>query len=379
MHIKSYKKDGKTFYMFQGYAGVDPATGKRIRLTRRGFKSHKEAELEFYRLQLQIQAEGYQKVKKYTYKEVYELWLEEYKNTVKESTLHKTETNFRIHILPLLGSLNIELIKVTHCQKAINTWFGKVKNYRCMNSYCGLVFKHAMKLGIINEDPTKLITIPVRLDEIEEQEAEGNYFTKEELTAFLNGIGTNRRWKTFFHVLAFSGCRKGELLALTWDDVDFKNSQINVNKTLTYGLGNKLIVQTPKTKKSKRVIPMDPGTMQLLKDWKSCQAEMMLKFGFNTLKPKQLVFTNTKNTFIPPQKIGRILNEYCDRIHLRRITPHGFRHTHCSILFEAGASLKEVQERLGHSDIHTTMNIYAHVTKEKKEETAMKFANFLGL
>lgn len=60
-------------------------------------------------------------------------------------------------------------------------------------------------------------------------------------------------------------------------------------------------------------------------------------------------------------------------------SPHGFRHTHCSLLFEAGASIKEVQERLGHEDIKTTMNIYAHVTENVKEKTAEKFAQFLGV
>lgn len=67
------------------------------------------------------------------------------------------------------------------------------------------------------------------------------------------------------------------------------------------------------------------------------------------------------------------------RVLMRRITTHGFRHTHCSLLFEAGASIKEVQDRLGHSDIKTTMNIYAHVSKEKKEQTADIFAQYVGI
>ncbi|HCU0710950.1 TPA: tyrosine-type recombinase/integrase, partial [Enterococcus faecalis] len=62
---------------------------------------------------------------------------------------------------------------------------------------------------------------------------------------------------------------------------------------------------------------------------------------------------------------------------LKYITTHGFRHTHCSLLFEAGASIKEVQERLGHSDVHTTLNIYAHVSKQIKAETANKFADYV--
>ncbi|WP_392387012.1 tyrosine-type recombinase/integrase [Streptococcus suis] len=70
---------------------------------------------------------------------------------------------------------------------------------------------------------------------------------------------------------------------------------------------------------------------------------------------------------------------YSEKYDLPYITPHGFRHTHCSLLFEAGASIKEVQERLGHEDIKTTMNIYAHVTENTKEKTAEKFAQFLGM
>lgn len=62
-----------------------------------------------------------------------------------------------------------------------------------------------------------------------------------------------------------------------------------------------------------------------------------------------------------------------------QITPHGFRHTHCSLLFESGASIKEVQERLGHKDIKTTMNIYAHVTPKSIKETGDRFAKFMGM
>ena len=124
---------------------------------------------------------------------------------------------------------------------------------------------------------------------------------------------------------------------------------------------------------------MDDSTMQIMKEWKSKQAKEMLSLGYNTMGKNQLVFTNLKNKFINPQKIGQKIRPICKKIDLKEITPHGFRHTHCSLLFEAGASIKEVQERLGHADIQTTMNIYAHVTEKKKEETAQKFAAYLNI
>ena len=84
------------------------------------------------------------------------------------------------------------------------------------------------------------------------EETVENFFTKDELLTFLESIDS-QKWKTLFRVLAYSGFRKGEVLALTWNDINFKASTISVSKTLTLGLGNKLIVQTPKTKKMRRL------------------------------------------------------------------------------------------------------------------------------
>jgi site-specific recombinase XerD len=93
---------------------------------------------------------------------------------------------------------------------------------------------------------------------------------------------------------------------------------------------------------------------------------------------EQLIFPNTKNEFMSPTKPDKVLEKIIQRNDLKRITVHGFRHSHCSILFEAGASIKEVQDRLGHSDIKVTMNIYAHVTEKAKEKTAEKFAKYVN-
>ncbi|SLM97812.1 Integrase [Brachybacterium faecium] len=73
-----------------------------------------------------------------------------------------------------------------------------------------------------------------------------------------------------------------------------------------------------------------------------------------------------------------MLNKIITKYNLKRITTHGFRHTHCSLLFESGASIQEVQDRLGHSDVQTTMNIYTHVTEKAKEQTADKFAQYVS-
>jgi len=101
--------------------------------------------------------------------------------------------------------------------------------------------------------------------------------------------------------------------------------------------------------------------------------------GFNTMQKDQLVFSNTKNSFIQPAKTNDWLKSIINKNGLPAISTHGFRHTHCSLLFEAGASIKSVQDRLGHSDVKTTMDVYALVTASAKEDEIQKFEAFLDI
>ncbi|MFC6347556.1 site-specific integrase [Vagococcus carniphilus] len=218
------------------------------------------------------------------------------------------------------------------------------------------------------------------MEEVKE-ETEFNYYTKEELIEFLDLIKKSNNLKayTVFHLLAFSGLRQGELLALTWSDINFELKTLTVSKTLTRGENSRLIVLPPKTKKSARTMALDDGTLSILKTWRKVQRTEALTVGFNTMSKDQLIFTNIDNGFLSPAKSRKWLVAIQEQYNLKKITVHGFRHTHCSLLFEAGAAIPEVQERLGHTDVKTTLNIYTHVTKKTKKETALKFAKYLDI
>lgn len=209
---------------------------------------------------------------------------------------------------------------------------------------------------------------------------EENFYTKDQLILFLNCLEQENNFKvyTLFRLLAFSGMRKGEALALQWDDIDFKNNEITINKAISRGKDNKLYLKTTKTR-SNRTIKMDEKTMTILHDWKKKQKQHYLILGYNTLKPKQLVFSNEYNEFLQPTKTRKWLIQVQEKYNLKKITTHGLRHTHCSLLFEAGASIKEVQDRLGHTDVKTTMDVYAHITKEAKEGVMKKFKNYIDI
>ncbi|MFL2129729.1 site-specific integrase [Ruoffia sp. FAM 24228] len=164
---------------------------------------------------------------------------------------------------------------------------------------------------------------------------------------------------------------------LKWKDIDEVNQTLTVRRVLAQG-EHGTIFQSPKTKASHRTISIDNITMDLLVNWRNIQRKDLLSFGINANGPEQLVFTNQKNNPLNLYYIGTALQRITKLHKLKHINVHGFRHTHCALLFEAKLEMKEVQERLGHANIETTMNIYDHVTQNRRDEAAEKFAQFMS-
>ena len=377
LKIKSYeKKDGKTYYKFQTYLGVDE-TGKMVRASRRGFTSKAAARKKAMQLKAQYQESGYTKPTYETFEEVYETWFKViYKEDVRESTAVKTRELFDNHILKDLGKMRIQAIAPKHCQEAVFEWSEKITKAKVMKNYCKRSFDYAITLDIIKDNPTAHVHVPKMRNE---NKREINFYDKDELRIFLECVkkDINPRWYPMFRLLAFSGMRKGEVLGLQWKDIDFENKEVYVHKTLARGRDNTLIIQDTKTTAGERSISLD-DILSILKQWRKAQYEDYLKLGMNTLSDDQYLFTTLENEFIQHSNLTAFMDKIIKAHNLKRITVHQLRHSHCSLLFEAGASIKEVQERLGHSSYEVTVNIYTHVTEKAKEETAVKFAQFVG-
>lgn len=378
--IKKYtNKDGSTLWKFRTYLGTDQTTGKQKFTNRQGFKTKKEAQLALARLQSGIE-QTTTRGNISTFEDVYNLWYPSYKLSVKESSAWKTKRLFDNTILPAFGNKRLNKITIAYCQKIANKWFAEYSRGSMYYNYASKVLDYAITLELIDKNPMKAILKPKQ--KASDKDPNSNFYDKDELQHFLSCAKQMQtmKWHVFFTLLAYTGMRKGEALALEWSDINSSDKILNVNRTLTVGQNNKQIVQTPKTNKGYREITLNDGTIKLLKQWRLEQKKEMLAFGFNTIKPHQLVFSKlTDNGYLSLSKPTNVIQRIYERFDIKhRITVHGFRHTHCSLLFEAGASIKEVQDRLGHSDIKTTMNIYAHVTKKAKTDTAEKFARFIN-
>ncbi|MHC5249136.1 site-specific integrase [Enterococcus sp. LJL90] len=374
-NIKKYtKKDGSSAYQFNAYLGVDPLTGKSKRTTRRGFKTQKEAKLALAQLQLEVEAKGFQTQTFATFQELYDFWFLQYSNTVKKSTANRVMYLFKNQILPTMGDWRLNKISIQACQSAMNDWASKFPaTYRSMKSYSQRLLNYAIEIQLIQFNPMEKVILP-KIKRKSKLDNKG-YLDKDELIKFLEEVQQNEEFSVYaiFRMLAFTGMRKGELFALTWSDLDFKEQTISISKTASYLERSKILTDT-KTEGSERIISIDEVTLSILKKWKLEQKKLLLSRGLRIESDlNQLVFSNDKNELYYNAFLNGILRRY----NAYNITPHSFRHTHASLLFESGATIKQVQDRLGHTEVTTTLNIYTHVTKTAEKNTAINFLKFM--
>lgn len=379
--IRKYtKEDGTKAYMFQLYLGIDPITGKPRKTTRRGFRNIAEAKTALSRLELEISERGLptSQRKIMTFQEIYELWFEQYKTTIKESSAFSQRANINRHILPNFGTLKLDKITTPFCQSQVNSWFKTVKNYHNLVGITRQILEYAKVMKQIANNPMDNIIIPKRKNTLDNKREQANFYDKQQLKEFMQALQDHSTLQmlVIFRVLAFTGIRKGEMAALKWSDFDFSSGTLSISRTIAKNEKGKYYFQTPKTKNSVRTISVDKETMNLLKKWRNEQRKEYFRKGVNIDATDELVFHNRDGGTVQ-STLGGFLKRFTARYDLPPIKPHGFRHTHASLLFESGATIKEVQDRLGHENVKTTMDIYTHVTKTAREKTAEKFAKYI--
>jgi integrase len=182
-----------------------------------------------------------------------------------------------------------------------------------------------------------------------------------------------------FTTLAYTGLRIGELLALKWTDFDGEKGTLRVTKTLYNPRNNikEFELLPPKTTGSIRTIRIDEMLVKMLKRHEIKQKEIKLQKG-PVYVDSQFIFA--RNDGYP--QLRKVIETRLKRLLKKadidkNITPHSFRHTHTSLLIEAGVGVKEIQQRLGHTDINTTMNIYAHMTTNMEEKASHQFSKLM--
>lgn len=377
--IKYTNKDNETLYRFRFYAGIDELTGKQRYIRRQGFTSEKAAKNELLKIEYLVSTNQYYKdVKSGKFGDVLDEWLKLHKTTVKASTLVRENSCITNHIKPYVKNMYVDKITLRQCQDFTNKAFAAAPAaYTQIIGIVKSVLDYALRLGMIESNPMLYVIKPRK--KIDVSDKHDNFYNKDELKKFLDvAKNTDLKKYTLFRLLAFSGIRIGECLALTWHDLNYKNNTIAINKTLAR-IKDKLVIQTPKTKSSNRVISLDAETMQVLKTWQLEQRKQLLKIGINSMNKHQLIFSNGNNEYIYSGTVRKSIKILAKKAGIHLITTHGFRHTHATLLFASGMDIKQVQARLGHSNVQTTLNIYTHAIQDKQDKIGDEFARYINL
>jgi len=363
----------------------DQISGKRKQITRSGFSTKKEAQLAASQLEKDIANGNLIMESKITFGEFFREWLVHYEKQAKVSSVRARRIAAK-NLLEVWNNRRLSSITRKMYQDHLNGLSEKYSpNYLdSIHSTGNMIFNYALSLELIKSNPTdhfKMQKKKIEVADIESENIEEGFLEKEELSHFLkvtaeHGLESDM---LIFTTLAYTGLRIGELVALKWSDIDTNKKSLRVTKTYYNPNNNKseFKLLTPKTKGSIRTIIIDDLVISLLKKHRIKQKEHILKTGF-IYKDENFIFAGKEGFPMVIKLVTTRLQRLLSKSDItKRLTLHGFRHTHTSLLIEAGVGVKEIQQRLGHTDINTTMNIYAHMTKNMEEKASQQFSKLM--
>ncbi|MEQ7179769.1 tyrosine-type recombinase/integrase [Enterococcus thailandicus] len=223
----------------------------------------------------------------------------------------------------------------------------------------------AIRQNILSDNPCRLIKkLPIKQKRM-------NYWTLDDFLLFDQLFKEDEKvFRLFFHLAFFTGMRKGELLALKWQDIDFTHGQITVNKSVIK-LNGKEIVSEPKTATGNRVIAIHNKLCELLEKWKTIQTDLLIEYMENRSILEVRIFEETPYRIIDADRLRKKYDSILIRDpRLKRIRIHDFRHSHVALLIHQEEKPYIIKERLGHASIQTTYDIYGHLYPSKQRKLA---------
>lgn len=374
MKIKEHKKkNGAIVYRASIYLGIDQVTGKKAKTSVTG-RTRKEVKQKARHAQDEFISNGYTVTKVVpikNYQELAELWLENYQLTVKPQTFIATKRMLYNHLIPIFGTMKVDKLTVSYIQRFINDLSNQLVHYGVVHSINRRVLQYGVSLQLLPFNPARDVMLP----KVPKKENKAIKFIAPEdlkaLMAYMEKLA-NKKFSYFFDYVLYSvllatGCRFGEVVALEWSDIDLENGTISITKNYSRLLK---LIGTPKSKTGVRVISIDKKTINLLRLYKNRQRQLFIETG---TRVSAVVFSTPLKEYQNMATRQESLDRRITEVGIPRFTFHAFRHTHASLLLNAGISYKELQYRLGHATLAMTMDIYGHLSMDKEKEAVSYF------
>ena len=299
-------------------------------------------------------------------------WLQNIQsNVLKPSSYDRKETTLENQVYPLIGNIYMSQVSFDDIQLMVNELKKQNLSYSTIKKAYEAIngcFKYALIKGDVNRNPCVGITLPKNL---KRQDSDIKFFTEEQIKLMLEQVvfkysNGNFKYRLGYGVqfLLYTGLRIGEALALTWEDVDFQNKSVRVNKNLKQIKNRdsdsqdnyKIIIQdSTKTNSGSRIVPLNNKSIEALSHIKEITGQC--KYIFSTETGRNVSARTIDRMF-------RKIQENCGFKEIYGV--HALRHTFASLLFKKGVDVKTVSEILGHKDVSITYNTYIHLIQEQK-------------
>ncbi|WP_165786655.1 site-specific integrase [Heyndrickxia camelliae] len=350
--------------------GKDPITGKRKQKTKSGFDTEKEAETALNEIIYELNKGIWIAPQDIKLKDFAEDWIKMHRHKLRATTAEQYHLKIKNWIVPLLGNYKIQDLKPIHAQKFSAQLLEKMQENTAHKIYSitKMIMNHAVDLEIINKNPFKNINL------IKQKKGKVSTWTFDDLEHFLK---VTKRYSNFYYRLfataAYTGLRKGELLALTKDDIDFEKKFIKVCKSMYSTKEEGVQIGELKTSSSFRKVAIDDVVASILKEQIAKNNEMKLKLG-KEYNDSKLIFCHPDGMYYHPTSLGRIMNKYIELSGVKQIRFHDLRHTHATLLLELGVNPKVVADRLGHASVKITLDTYSHVSLDLQSDVAETFS-----
>jgi integrase len=306
-------------------------------------------------------------------------WLAEWETTFLEASNRARSTKTmhagycRAWIIPTLGHVRLDRLTVADVNRLMLTMrdAGKADATR-RNCYTTLrkSLDDAVLSGLLALNPTHKVTQP------RARRQEARFLTTEEAARLLTGA-EGLRYATVLRFILGTGLRRGEALALRWEDIDLDRAQARVKGSLVRQ-GGGLVVSDTKTEMSRRTVALSPAIVGLLVRHKATQAAERLRAG-NLWEDSGFVFTTATGAAVEPQNLLRTVHVAARKVGLDGVKVHTLRHTYATTALLHGVPLKVVSVNLGHASIQITADVYGHVTDDAARAGADAVAQALGL
>ena len=342
------EKDKKTGKWLIQYRYTD-WQGKRRKSTKRGFATKREAE-EWLRNFLITQKADFDM----KFEDFWKMYYADMETRLREHTMRTKKYIVELKILPYFGNKRVNDITAADIRQWQNELIkkGYAPTYlKSINNQLAALFNYAVRYYDLRDNPCR------KAGSIGKSKAdEMDFWTKQEFKEFLPSMDSKPEARMAFLLLYWTGMRIGELLALTYEDIDLEKRCITINKSYQR-LNGKDMITPPKTPKSNRQISIPPFLAEELKEYCS------MLYGITA---NERMFRFTKS-FMEHEMVRGI-----KETGVRRIRLHDLRHSHASLLVEMGFQPLAIAERLGHEKIETTLNTYSHLYPNKQAELAEK-------